>query len=344
MPNINDLLNKMAATEAAFAETRFVAPCVRGGRVRARVGGVVQTFRPDPAEFEGWGLFQPAGEKATVLEEANLPLVAAYLRHFPLLRLRLARQLSGQMWLAYPASEGDMRQRFGEARPVAVHLVTEGAALEQVTARCVGGVWWFEETDRRADPVAADRLRDALRDVTVPEDIRFAGLTPEMRTAYELAVQTDPRFEALRRQREEEQRRRAEQQYRAEFGYEWHVEAHRDEYDAAWGNTGEPDALNHPPAPQNRRGHRHGMGRNNRGEGDELRLRDALHVGGGDLRAFNDRGAYWLVEWTTADGQRHTSAVAKGDLTVISSGICLSGRDRDFDLQSLVGVIEGREW
>src|SRR5262249_38211647 len=70
----------------------------------------------------------------------------------------------------------------------------------------------------------------------------------------------------------------------------------------------------------------------------------ALRVGGGDLRAFNDRGQYWLVEWTTADGERHTSAIAKGDLTVISSGICLSGRDRDFDLQSLVGVIKGRDW
>ena len=41
-------------------------------------------------------------------------------------------------------------------------------------------------------------------------------------------------------------------------------------------------------------------------------------------------------------GQRHTSAIGKGDLTVISSGICLSGRARDFDLQSLVGVMDGQ--
>jgi hypothetical protein len=343
MPNIHDLLNKMAAAEAAFAETRFVAPCVRGGRVRARVGGVVQTFPPDPATFEGWGLFQLEGGRATVVEEADLTLVAGYLRHFPLLRLRLARQLDGQTWLGFPASEGDMRQRFGEVRPVAIHLVTEGAVFEQVTARCVGGAWWFEETDRRADPVAADRLRGALWDVTAPEDLRFAGLTPEMRAAYDLVAQADPRFEALRRERAAEQQRRAEQQYRAEFGCEWHVEAYRDEYDTVWGAAGDP-APPAPPRRRDRRGQRPGAGRNDRGAGDEQRLRDALRIGGGDLRAFNDRGESWLVEWTMADGRRHTSAIAKGDLTVISSGICLSGRDRDFDLQSLVGVIEGREW
>ena len=61
------------------------------------------------------------------------------------------------------------------------------------------------------------------------------------------------------------------------------------------------------------------------------------------LREFHDRGDFWLVEWTTRDGERHTSAIAKKELTVVSAGICLSGRDRDFDLQSLVGVVE-RQW
>jgi hypothetical protein len=77
---------------------------------------------------------------------------------------------------------------------------------------------------------------------------------------------------------------------------------------------------------------------------DEKLLRKALQLGGGDLRQFQDRGDYWTVDWTTADGTRHTSVIAKTDLAVVSSGICLSGRDRDFDLQSLVGVMEHQEW
>ena len=59
-----------------------------------------------------------------------------------------------------------------------------------------------------------------------------------------------------------------------------------------------------------------------------------------------DQLPVWLVsqtvEWQTFDGEYHSSAISKQDLTVISSGICLSGLDRDFDLQSLVGVIEKR--
>ncbi len=76
----------------------------------------------------------------------------------------------------------------------------------------------------------------------------------------------------------------------------------------------------------------------------EIRLGDALKKADGKLENYRDRGEYWQIEWRTADGELHSSAIDKRDLTVISSGICLSGRDRDFDLQSLVGVMDNRDF
>jgi hypothetical protein len=243
------------------------------------VAGLVYTFCPKPRDFEGWGIFQPVSEDtAEVVEEAGLPLVTEYLRRLQPLRLRLAHALKGQSWLAYPVNESDARQRYGAARPIPVHLVVEGTPFEQIAARWDGGSWWFEEVDRRADPQVAERLREAMRAITPPEALRFKGLTPEMRVAYDLAAQQAKEFEALMQPRR-----------------------------------------------------------------DEARLREALTLGGGELREFHDRGDFWLVEWTTRDGERHTSAIAKNELTVVSAGICLSGQDRDFDLQSLVGVVE-RQW
>jgi hypothetical protein len=70
----------------------------------------------------------------------------------------------------------------------------------------------------------------------------------------------------------------------------------------------------------------------------EHRLRTALAHAGADLRDFADAGDGYRVRYVV-DGQQHLSIVRKNDLTVHAAGICLSGRDRDFDLQSLVGVL-----
>lgn len=78
---------------------------------------------------------------------------------------------------------------------------------------------------------------------------------------------------------------------------------------------------------------------------DAQRLRHALEIAGGTLANQQDRGDHWLVTWNTPDGERHTSAISKNQLTVLSAGICLSEHDRDFDLQSLVSVVQRRpEW
>ena len=70
-----------------------------------------------------------------------------------------------------------------------------------------------------------------------------------------------------------------------------------------------------------------------------LRKADAtLH---GYSEALNPDGTLdsLVVEWSErGQGRRYRSTIDPG-LTVVSSGICLSGRDRDFDLTSLVGVM-----
>ncbi len=80
-----------------------------------------------------------------------------------------------------------------------------------------------------------------------------------------------------------------------------------------------------------------------RHETAQARLRVALAFGGGTLYDYADHGDYYQIDWRTRAGEQHTSAIAKHDLIVMSAGICLSGQDRDFDLQSLVGVVE-RQW
>lgn len=77
------------------------------------------------------------------------------------------------------------------------------------------------------------------------------------------------------------------------------------------------------------------------GEPELDRIRRALLDAGGELRDARDRGDFWWVQWATGDGDVHHSAIAKHDLTVLSAGICLDDMDSDFDLQSLVGVVEG---
>jgi hypothetical protein len=276
MADIRKLLNQIAAQEAQLSNTQFLAPCVRKGLVRTRVAGIIYTFTPKPPNFEGWGIFQPIDSKtAQLVDEPSLPQLAEYLKLMPAMRMQLAYNLQGQTWLAYPANESDAKQRFGTVKPVAVHLVAEGAAFEEAIARYNGQSWWFDSLDRRADPIVAENLQNAFKKQTPVAELRLKNITPEMRTVYDLATQQIANWQQKR---------------------------------------------------------------------DESRLAAALKQGGGNLKKFSDRHDHFLVEWTTADGERHTSAISKNDLTVVSSGICLSGRDRDFDLQSLVGVIEQANW
>lgn len=74
---------------------------------------------------------------------------------------------------------------------------------------------------------------------------------------------------------------------------------------------------------------------------DERRLERALKLAGADLIGFDARAGAFTVRYRV-DGRPFEAVVDGQDLTVVSAGICLSERDHDFDLTSLVGVM--REW
>jgi len=71
----------------------------------------------------------------------------------------------------------------------------------------------------------------------------------------------------------------------------------------------------------------------------EQRLESEFNRTGASLDKFIERGENVEVQWK--DKQTHgqyTSILKKDDLTVVTAGICLSGGDQRFDLQSLVTV------
>lgn len=303
MSNINKLLQQLESQEKLLNETEFLAPCVSGSWVKTSVLNIIYTFKTQPENFAGWGIFKPIDHQiAEVITEANLVQISRYLHLLKSLRLRLAYQLQGQSWLAYPINESDMKQRFKKVQPVVVHLVTEGSNFESIIARFDGGNFWFEEVDRKAQVQPTILLSEQLRLETSPDQVKFSGLTPEMLVVYDLAWQQTA---TGRRQKEDQERVRNQKK--------------------------------HHLTPKEKR-HQIYQKR------DDVRLENALKQGGGSLENFRDRGEFWQVEWRTSDGELHSSAIDKNDLTVISSGICLSGKDADFDLQSLVGVMERQDY
>jgi hypothetical protein len=317
------LVSHLAEAADTLRARTILAPAVSGGRIRVRLEGLVYTFRVRE-EHTGWGHFQPLDERtATYLGEALPWEREAYLALLPALRVILlwpdADQGEQGTWLAVPANAGEARQRFGwsmDPRPVYLCDPTDGAGrFETVLARVDGHTLWYGGPDVRADPLHAAWLREAAQADELPEH-KPSGLPAAARHALLL-----------------DHLRRIEQTTRQE------TEDERAALAAALGVS------------------RAGRARHARNEQEQIpscrytgatleqRLRRALAMADAQLHSFSelesDSGApQLLVEWSRQGERFHYRSLLATNLTVVASGICLSGRDADFDLTSLVSVMD----
>jgi hypothetical protein len=271
MGKISDRLARLAAAEATFLGSEFLAPVVRGARVQVRIAGVLCQSAVEPRDFEGWGVFRPhSTAQAVLVRPATLRERHRYLELLPRLRLILVDR-SDAGWLAAPANRADGRFQFAGLVPV--ELVDAGQEFETIQACFDGGRFWHAGAEPRAQPANAAYLRQALQTMLEPHRLDRPGLSAEERAAYERVYRD--RFEAS------EQGRRAR---------------------------------------------------------EEERLRQALAHAGAELKEYRERDDVMTVTYEV-EGERHTSIVSRADLSVQVAGICLSGEDAAFDLQSLVGVL-----
>ncbi|MBY0549017.1 MAG: hypothetical protein K2W95_17220 [Candidatus Obscuribacterales bacterium] len=75
------------------------------------------------------------------------------------------------------------------------------------------------------------------------------------------------------------------------------------------------------------------------GDPERDRIATALSHAGAELDAYWHQNPELVTVRFRLDGQTRTAMVNANDLTLVSAGVCLSGQDALFDLNSLVGVL-----
>lgn len=204
--SVSDVLGRLAESEDRFLDSEFLAPVLRGHRVRVRIADVVCEMRVEPKSFEGWGVFRPQSHSvARFVRDASLRERRQYLNCLPRVRMVLCRQLD--CWLAMPA-ERDSRMRIEGTPPV--RLVESGELFQTIRARFDGATFWFDGLETRQDPTLAGWLRECLAKEIPATELKRSGLTSSMRDAYATELQRRRKVMRVERQdRIETQLRRA---------------------------------------------------------------------------------------------------------------------------------------
>jgi hypothetical protein len=320
-PDVRSLISRLSQTSKQLLECEIIAPLLPGGRIRTRHNGMIHEFKAK-RRFVGWGRFRPLNEReAAVLGEALPWERGKYLEQFPALRVILLwpaqeqRHRRSNIWWALPYNASDARQRFGlssEPQPIFLCDPANGAErFERIVARFDGQTLWFDGPDTLADPTHAEWLRDTAANIEQMEHF-LPGLAGSERLALLFWQIRQIELRSPLSEIEHTQMKNMEQQTR---------EQQRDWLRQEGRRTPLERALQHALA---------------KGDAKLLSFSEVTPTDG-------SRG-HLMVEWSEGGNRTRYRSIVDPQLTVISSGICLSDRDEDFDLTSLVSVMTDSPW
>lgn len=323
-PDVRSLIKRLNNEGKQLLAREIIAPLLPEGRIRTRINGMVYELK-SKGRFVGWGHFRALNEReAEPLGEALPWERGMYLEQFPALRVILLwpdfdTRRPGTWW-ALPFNESDARQRFGfptEPLPVFLCDPTNGAErFERVLARVDGQTLWYDGPDTLADPTHAEWLRDTAVDIEHLENF-LPGLAGSERLALLLW-----------------QIRQVEQVLQPALRQQSQV-------------SGESRVKMLPQDSRQQRAWLRQQAQHGQLENIlryALRKADATLHSFSEIPASNHAPGYLVVEWSEQGRPRRYRSTIDPRMTVVSSGICLSGRDRDFDLTSLVSVMAASPW
>lgn len=300
-PDVLAMIKKAAADTTEVLSSQILAPVVPGAKVRVRIKGLVHELTPNDRQYEGWAILRATGLKtASIIGPASAAQVRAYCDLLPRFQL-IALMEKDDSWWGIPAQTSDARmQIFGAVR---IRLAQKLSSFQTINARFDGTTFWFEDVARRRNPVIARRLREALSNEIFPEDLQVAEVIPQERCAYTMM------FFAMHPELIDSPEPDGGSEAAEDVAEAQKPVASTFDYQSWWTNL------------------------------LAVRLNQAVRHAGARLDTYW-RDAHGVVTVRmVVDNELHVVQVQSRDLSVISSGICLSGMDSAFDLASLVGVL-----
>ncbi len=305
MSEMERLLRRFAKQELELLRTQFLAPTTGRGWIALRLpSGAIYRFKP-VQNFSGWGVFQPTGiGTVQLIREAHEWERLEYLEALPALRAIVIHPVRDNSWLCLALNRADARQRKFPTSPFIAHLfLAEVAPLDAVVLRTDGVNWWYDGLDTHYEPERSERLRNQVQSVF---ESCLDAPTPLERFE-RLSKISLPKFAGAS----------PEEAFACELLF---ANERKKWEEREWEKL----------SPEEK--HRLLV---------ERRMQKQLSLLGAQLISVQQQGETYFIRWR--DGRREYTTVLDVSLSVMSAGICLAGREQEFDLASIVGVMREAE-